>query len=94
MGKDALAPGLDEQMIGLKPGVQKTFTITYPDDYSDTTVAGMEAKFDVTINYIKITTTPEYTDVQSDIKIPLNPHCLLNTSMFSHLFSVACTPFS
>ena len=62
MGKDALAPGLDEQMIGLKPGVQKTFTITYPDDYSDTTVAGMEAKFDVTINYIKITTTPEYTD--------------------------------
>ena len=68
MGKDALAPGLDEQMIGLKPGVQKTFTITYPDDYSDTTVAGMEAKFDVTINYIKITTTPEYTDdlVKSD----------------------------
>ena len=62
MGKDALAPGLDEQMIGLKPGVQKTFTITYPDDYSDTTIAGMEAKFDVTINYIKITTTPEYTD--------------------------------
>ena len=62
IGKDALAPGLDDQMIGLKPGTQKKITITYPDDYSDTTVAGMEAVFDVTINYILITTTPEYTD--------------------------------
>ena len=49
-------------MIGLKPGTGKKITITYPDDYSDTTVAGMEAVFDIKINYIKITTTPEYTD--------------------------------
>ena len=62
IGKDALAPGLDDQMIGLKPGTEKKITITYPDDYSDTTVAGMEAVFDIKINYIKITTTPEYTD--------------------------------
>ena len=62
IGKDALAPGVDEQLIGLTPGTEKKITITYPDDYSDTTLAGIEAVFDITVNYITITTTPEYTD--------------------------------
>ena len=36
--------------------------MTYPDDYSDTTVAGLTAEYKVTINYISVTTVPEYTD--------------------------------
>jgi trigger factor len=62
IGDEDLAPDLDDLLIGCTPGQEYTFTITYPDDYDDTTVAGMEAEFDVTVNYISITTVPEYTD--------------------------------
>ena len=36
----------------------------------------------------------EYTDVQSDIIMPLKPQRLRSTSLLSHAFSVECTPFS
>ncbi len=62
IGDEELADGLDEQLIGLTPGTETTLTVTYADDYDDTTVAGMEAEFEITINYISITTVPEYTD--------------------------------
>ncbi len=62
IGNDSLAEGIDEQLVGLTPGTETTVTITYADDYEDTTVAGMEAEFDITINYISVTTVPEYTD--------------------------------
>jgi trigger factor len=62
IGDEELAPDLDDMLIGCQPGQTNTFTVTFPDDYDDTTVAGMEAEFEITINYISVTTTPEYTD--------------------------------
>lgn len=62
IGDEELAEGLDEQLVGLTPGTETTLTVTYADDYEDTTLAGMEAEFDITINYISVTTVPEYTD--------------------------------
>ena len=38
--------------------------------------------------------TVEYTDVQSLISMPSNPHSPLSISLLSHAFSVACTPLS
>ncbi len=62
MGNDTLGDGSDDQILGSKPGDTKKVTVTYPDDYSDTTVAGLTAEFEVKINYISVTTVPEYTD--------------------------------
>lgn len=62
IGDEELADGLDEQLIGLTPGTEATLYVTYAEDYDDTTVAGMEAEFEITINYITVTTVPEYTD--------------------------------
>ena len=62
IGSNTLGDGSDEQLIGSKPGDKKTVTVSYPDDYSDTTVAGLTAEFEVTINYIAVTNVPEYTD--------------------------------
>lgn len=62
MGSNTLGDGSDEQLIGSKPGDKKTITVTYPDDYSDTTLAGLTAEYAVTINYISVTNVPEYTD--------------------------------
>lgn len=62
MGNDTLGDGSDDQLIGSKPGDTKNITVTYPNDYSDTTVAGLTVDYKVTINYISVTTIPEYTD--------------------------------
>lgn len=62
VGEDKLGDGFDAQLIGVKPGTTKTVKISYPDDYSDTEVAGLDAEFEVTINYISVTKVPEYTD--------------------------------
>lgn len=62
IGNNTLGDGSDDQLIGSKAGDVKEITVTYPDDYSDTTVAGLTATYKVTINYISVTTVPEYTD--------------------------------
>ncbi|MGN0395077.1 MAG: FKBP-type peptidyl-prolyl cis-trans isomerase [Coprococcus sp.] len=62
IGEDNLGDGFDENLIGVTPGTSKTIKVSYPADYSDTEVAGMDAEFDVTVNYISVTNVPEYTD--------------------------------
>ena len=62
IGINTLGDGSDDQLIGSKAGEVKEITVTYPDDYSDTTVAGLTATYKVTVNYISVTTVPEYTD--------------------------------
>jgi trigger factor len=62
VGEEDLAPDLDDQLIGHKAGDKATFTVVFPDDYDDETVAGMEAEFEITFNFISVTTVPEYTD--------------------------------
>lgn len=62
IGHDRLGAGFDEQLIGAKPGEVREVTVTYPDDYSDVTLAGLTVAFDVTVKYISVTTVPEYND--------------------------------
>ena len=62
LGYDTLGTGFDDQLVGYKPGSEITILVEYDDDYEDTTLAGMTAEFDVTINYISVTTVPDYTD--------------------------------
>ena len=58
------------QIIGHKPGETFDVNVTFPDGYDDSTdangdpikLAGQEAVFSVTINYIAKSVTPELTD--------------------------------
>lgn len=58
------------QIIGHKPGETFDVVVTFPDGYNDSTdangdpikLAGKEAVFSVTINYIAKSVTPELTD--------------------------------
>lgn len=51
-----------QQIIGHKPGETFDVDVTFPDDYSNADLAGKDATFKVTINYITEKTTPEITD--------------------------------
>lgn len=62
IGNNVLGDGFDDQLVGVKPGESKTVTVTYAEDNADTTLAGKTAEFKVDVNYISVTTIPEYTN--------------------------------
>ncbi|TPW35761.1 trigger factor [Oecophyllibacter saccharovorans] len=53
LGGQGFIPGFAEQMEGLKPGEERTITVTFPADYPATELAGKEAAFDVKANALK-----------------------------------------
>jgi trigger factor len=67
------APGFAAQVVGMKKGEEKDFSITFPADYPGKTVAGKEGHFKVKLIEIKEEKLPELNDelagqVSADIK--------------------------
>jgi trigger factor len=62
VGRGNLIPGFEEQLVGLKAGDEKTFDITFPDDYHAEDLAGAPAQFAVTVKEIKEKVVPELDD--------------------------------
>lgn len=54
--------GFSEQLIGLAPNDQKTFTHTYPDDYEDEDLQGVEVEFQVDVTNVQAYSLPELDD--------------------------------
>ena len=55
-------PGFDDQLLGISKGEEKTFVLTYPEDYPDADLAGAEAEFTISVNEIHEKKVPELDD--------------------------------
>jgi trigger factor len=62
LGAPSNPPGFDEQVIGMTPGSTKSFTITYPADYSIPELAGGTVDYTVTLKEIKKRVVPVLDD--------------------------------
>jgi trigger factor len=62
IGATANPPGFDQQLAGLTAGDQKTFDVTYPDDYAIKELAGTTVSYAVTIKAIRKRIVPELDD--------------------------------
>lgn len=62
IGAQANPPGFDAHLLGLTPGVETRFTVTFPDDYGIQDLAGKSAKYAVTVKEIKKRVLPELDD--------------------------------
>lgn len=58
IGSDSYIDGFEDALIGATIGGTTTINVTFPEDYSDDTVAGKPAEFTVTINYKNGDTIP------------------------------------
>ncbi len=56
------APGFAEAIVGMRPGDEKTFTLTFADDYRDKTIAGQPAVFSAKLHDVKERQLPEVND--------------------------------
>ena len=62
MGAATNPPGFDEQVLGMAVGETQSFTLTYPNDYSDADLAGSTVDYTVTLNEIKRRVVPALDD--------------------------------
>jgi trigger factor len=62
LGDSYFLPGLDEQLIGLKEGEQKEFTLPYPTEYYDKKLAGKKIDFKVKLVSVHQMDLPEIND--------------------------------
>ncbi|MCC7034534.1 MAG: trigger factor [Acidobacteria bacterium] len=62
LGDAANPPGFDDQLIGMSVGETKSFTLTYPNDYSTPDLAGSTVDYTVTIKELKRRVVPALDD--------------------------------
>ena len=62
LGAPSNPPGFDEQVLGMTPGATKSFTITYPADYTIAELAGGTVDYTVTLKEIKKRVVPALDD--------------------------------
>lgn len=62
LGSGSFIDDFEDQIVGHMPGETFDVNVTFPDDYRATDLAGKDAVFSTTLNYISETVTPELTD--------------------------------
>jgi trigger factor len=62
IGGPANPPGFDEELIGMNAGEQKTFTLTYPEDYAVKELAGTAVEYGVAVRGVKRRSVPALDD--------------------------------
>lgn len=62
IGSGQFIPGFEDGMIGMKTGETKDIPMKFPDDYSNSDVAGKDVVFTVTLNSISEEIIPELND--------------------------------
>jgi trigger factor len=62
LGQGGFVPGFEDEIIGLKAGEEKDFSVVFPKDYSRKDLAEKEIKFNVKIKNLQKMELPELTD--------------------------------
>jgi trigger factor len=62
LGSPANPPGFDAELIGLEPGADKRFTITFPESYPVQEMAGTSLTYHVTVKEVRRKVLPELDD--------------------------------
>lgn len=62
IGESRLLPGFEDQLVGVAPGGEKTFTLTLPEKFQAEALRNQPATFTVKLQSVEEVKTPEFTD--------------------------------
>jgi trigger factor len=62
IGSNSFIPGFEPELIGLKAGDSKSFTVTFPKDYGVKDLQSKKVVFDVTVHKVEELATPKLDD--------------------------------
>ena len=89
VGGAQLIPGFEEEIIGVATGEEKSFEITFPDDYQAEDLAGQVATFKIVVNEIKTKVVPELDDALAADVSPFETLDALRADLRSRLEAAA-----
>ena len=61
LGSNSFVPGFEEQIVGMKPGEEKSIDITFPEEYVED-LAGKAVVFNVKLNSLTVNELPDADD--------------------------------
>ncbi len=62
VGSERMVPGFEAALIGMREDEQRTFTVTFPDDYREAELAGQPVEFTATLRELRERRLPELDD--------------------------------
>jgi trigger factor len=62
IGGKMISEDFDKELIGMKPGEQKEFTVTFPEDHHNKDLAGLDITFNITLKEIREEILPAADD--------------------------------
>jgi len=62
VGEATIAADFDQQVVGMEPGTEHSFEVTFADDYDDENLAGQAVTFQVKLHEIQEEVVPEIDD--------------------------------
>lgn len=62
LGSNTFIPGFEENIEGMKPNEEKTFTLTFPKDYGVSALQGKKVTFTVTLTKVQEVVEPKVDD--------------------------------
>ena len=94
LGSGTFIPGFEDQIVGHNIGDSFDVTVTFPDDYGDSTdeagntitLSGKEAVFHVTLNSLAVSVLPEATDawVEENFGASNDLHTVADVDQYFH----------
>jgi trigger factor len=62
LGSKSFIPGFEEEVVGLKPGEEKTFTVTFPEDYGVPSLQKRKVTFVIKVHKVLELSEPKIDD--------------------------------
>ena len=62
IGKDRMVPGFEANLIGMREDEERTFTVTFPEDYGEAELAGQEVEFTAQLRELRERRLPDADD--------------------------------
>src|SRR3954452_24448977 len=62
LGAGRLIPGCEDQRVGVKPGEERTLSVTSPEDYGAEELAGQKARFETSVKEVREKRMPDLDD--------------------------------
>lgn len=62
IGRERMIPGFESELVGMAVDDEKTFKVTFPDDYGETDLAGKEVEFHATMRELREKQPPVIDD--------------------------------
>ena len=85
LGSDTFIPGFEDNVVGLKKGDEKTFTIPFPKDYGVKALQGKKVTFKITVNKVEETSKAVIDDTFASTVGPFKTVAELKTDINKQL---------